>query len=88
MERQGSVFTGLPTFVGMGVFAGSHLLITSGISDRAPGLTLARSNGSFLLGLMGWSFGVLSSSWEPQAGSIHGLEKLKPNLQRMGESIR
>ena len=72
----------------MGVFVGSYLLITRGIADIAPGLTLATSGGFFLLGLVGLSFGVLSSSWDPQPGSVLGFENLKPNVQRMRESIR
>ena len=88
MARRVAVFTGLPTVVGMGVFVGSYLLITRGIADIAPGLTLATSGGFFLLGLVGLSFGVLSSSWDPDPGSVLGFENLKPNLQRMKETIR
>ena len=88
MARRVVVFTGLPSLAGMGVFVGSYVLITKGIADIAPGLTLATSGGFFLLGLVGLSFGVLSSSWDPQPGSLLGLENLKPNLQRMRESIR
>ena len=88
MARRVAVFTGLPTVAGMGVFVGSYLLITRGIADIAPGLTLATSGGFFLLGLVGLSFGVLSSSWDPDPGSLLGFENLKPNLQRMRETIR
>ena len=88
MARRVAVFTGLPTIAGMGVFVGSYLLITRGIAEITPGLTLATSGGFFLLGLIGLSFGVLSSSWDPQPGSILGFENLKPNIQRMRESIR
>ena len=88
MARRVAVFTGLPTVAGMGVFVGSYLLITKGIADIAPGLTLAGSGFFFLLGLAGLSFGVLSSSWDPQPGSLLGLENLKPNIQRMGQSIK
>ena len=88
MARRVAVFTGLPTVAGMGVFVGSYLLITQGIADIAPGLTLATSGGFFLLGLLGLSFGVLSSSWDPDPGSVLGFENLKPNLQRMKETIR
>ena len=88
MARRVAVFTGLPTVAGMGVFVGSYLLITRGIADIAPGLTLATSGGFFLLGLVGLSFGVLSSSWDPDPGSVLGLENLRPNLQRMKETIR
>ena len=68
MARRVAVFTGLPTVAGMGVFVGSYLLITKGIADIAPGLTLAGSGFFFLLGLVGLSFGVLSSSWDQQPG--------------------
>ena len=88
MARRVAVFTGLPTVAGMGVFVGSYLLITRGIADVAPGLTLATSGFFFLLGLVGLSFGVLSSSWETQPGSLLGIENLRPNIQRMRESIR
>ena len=88
MARRVAVFTGLPTIAGMGVFVGSYLLITQGVADIAPGLTLATSGGFFLLGLVGLSFGVLSSSWEPDPGSVLGFENLRPNLQRMRETIR
>ena len=88
MARRVSIFTGLPTVAGMGVFVGSYLLITRGIADIAPGLTLATSGGFFLLGLVGLSFGVLSSSWDPDPGSVLGFENLRPNLQRMKETIR
>ena len=88
MARRVAIFTGLPTVAGMGVFVGSYLLITRGIADIAPGLTLATSGGFFLLGLVGLSFGVLSSSWDPDPGSVLGFENLRPNLQRMKETIR
>ena len=88
MARRVAIFTGLPTVAGMGVFVGSYLLITNGIAEIAPGLTLAASGGFFLLGLVGLSFGVLSASWDSQPGSILGVENLRPNLKRMRESIR
>lgn len=88
MARRVAIFTGLPTVAGMGVFVGSYLLITRGIADIAPGLTLATSGGFFLLGLVGLSFVVLSSSWDPDPGSVLGFENLRPNLQRMKETIR
>lgn len=88
MARRVAVFTGLPSLAGMGVFILSYVLVTQGIADIPPGVTLTGSGAFFLLGLAGLSFGVLSTSWEPQPGSLVGLENLKPNLQRMRESIR
>ncbi len=82
MARRVAVFTGVPTVAGMGVFVGSYLLITKGIADIAPGLTLAGSGFFFLLGLVGLRFGGLSPSWGPQPGSLAGFGDFKPQLQR------
>ena len=88
MARRVAVFTGLPSLAGMGVFVLSYVLMTRGIADIAPGVTLATSGFFFLLGLAGLSYGVLSASWEDDNGTLLGLENVKPNLQRMKESIR
>ena len=88
MARRVVVFTGLPSLAGMGVFVGSYYLVTRGIAEIPPGVTLAASGFCFLLGLLGLSYGVLTSSWEIQPGSLLGLEHFRPNLQRIRESIR
>jgi hypothetical protein len=41
-----------------------------------------------LLGLVGLSYGVLSSSWEDGGGSLLGLEQIQLNLSRLRESVR
>lgn len=46
------------------------------------------SGGCFLLGLVGLSYGVFSSSWEEQPGSLLGGEQIPVNLGRLRESIR
>lgn len=88
MARRVVFFTGLPSVAGMGVFVGSYFVVTRGIAEIPPGVTLAGSGFFFLLGLLGLSYGVLTSSWETQPGTLLGLEHFKPNLQRMRESIR
>ena len=88
MARRVAIATGLPSLMGMGVFVGSYLLVSRGILDIPPGITLVTSGLFFLLGLVGLSYGVLSASWEPQPGTLLGLEHIKPNLQRMRSSIR
>ena len=88
MARRVLVFTGLPSLAGMGVFVGSYVLVTRGMAEIPPGVTLVTSGLCFLLGLVGLSFGVLTSSWEIQAGSLLGLEHFRPNLKRMRDSIR
>ena len=88
MARRIAVATGLPSVLGMGVFVASYLLVSRGIADIAPGLTLLLSGGCFLLGLLGLSYGVLSASWEDQPGTLLGMEQIGVNITRLKESVR
>ena len=88
MARRVAISTGVPSLLGMAVFVVSYLVVSRGILDVPPTMTLLGSGFFFLLGLVGLSYGVLSASWEPQPGSLLGLEHLKPNLQRLRGSIK
>ena len=88
MARRVAISTGVPSLMGMAVFVISYLVVSRGILDVPPSITLLASGFFFLLGLVGVSYGVLSASWEPQPGTILGLEHLKPNLQRLRSSIK
>ena len=83
MARRIAISTGIPTVMGMGVFVASYLLISQKILDSPPGITLVSSGGCFLLGLVGLSYGIFSSSWLEQPGSILGFEQIKPNIRRL-----
>jgi hypothetical protein len=72
----------------MAVFVASYLLVSREIVDIPPSATLLASGGCFLLGLVGLSYGVFSSSWEEQPGSLLGGEQIRVNLSRLRESIR
>ena len=88
MARRVAIATGVPSLMGMAVFVISYLVVSRGILDLPPSITLLGSGFFFLLGLVGLSYGVLSASWEPQPGTLLGLEHLKPNLQRLRSSIK
>ena len=88
MARRVAISTGVPSVMGMAVFVISYLLVSRGILDIPPSITLVASGLFFLLGLAGLSYGVLSASWESQPGTLLGLEHLKPNLQRLRSSIK
>ena len=88
MARRVAIATGVPSLMGMAVFVISYLVVSRGILDVPPGITLLGSGFFFLLGLVGLSYGVLSASWESQPGTLLGLEHLKPNLQRLRSSIK
>jgi hypothetical protein len=88
MARRVAVATGIPSILGMSTFVASYLLVSKGVLDIPPGVTLVMSGGFFLLGLVGLSYGVLSASWEPGAGSLLGLEQIGLNVSRLRSSIK
>ena len=88
MARRVAVATGIPSILGMSTFVASYLLVSKGVLDIPPGVTLVMSGGFFLLGLVGLSYGVLSASWEPGAGSLLGLEQMGLNISRLRSSIK
>tara|TARA_Y100001968_G_scaffold260443_1_gene248022 strand:- start:1482 stop:1922 length:441 start_codon:yes stop_codon:yes gene_type:complete len=88
MARRIAFTTGIPTISGMGVFIGSYVLISKGIADISPTLTLVSSAMCFLLGLLGLSYGILSASWDLNTGSFLGLENIKPNINRMKDAFK
>ncbi|MCP9850480.1 PAM68 family protein [Cyanobium sp. Morenito 9A2] len=88
MVRRIALATGLPTTLGMGVFVVSYMLVSKGLLDIPPGLTLVSSGGLFLLGLVGLSYGVFSASWEEAPGSLLGFEQINVNLARLRSSGR
>jgi hypothetical protein len=88
MVRRIAVATGTPTLLGMGVFVASYLLVSRGVLDIPPGLTLVGSGAFFLLGLLGLSYGVLSASWEELPGTLLGLEQIGVNIGRVRASVR
>ncbi|WP_320676603.1 PAM68 family protein [Prochlorococcus sp. MIT 1300] len=88
MARRVVLTTGLPTVTGMGVFILSYILVTRGIADVPPALTLITSAACFFIGLVGLSYGILSTSWEETNGSFLGFENIKPNISRMRSAFQ
>lgn len=86
MVRRIALATGVPTLLGIGVFVVSYLLVSKGLLDVPPGVTLACSGALFLLGLVGLSYGVFSASWEETPGSLFGFEQISVNLSRLRAS--
>jgi hypothetical protein len=88
MARRVAIATGIPSILGMSTFVASYLVVSKGVLDIPPGVTLVTSGGFFLLGLVGLSYGVLSASWEPGAGSLLGFEQIRVNIGRLRSSIK
>ncbi len=88
MARRIAFTTGIPTLSGMGVFIGSYILISKGIAEISPTITLVSSALCFLVGLLGLSYGILSASWDLNPGSFLGFENIKPNINRMKDAFK
>tara|TARA_B100001029_G_C14743723_1_gene276871 strand:+ start:90 stop:521 length:432 start_codon:yes stop_codon:yes gene_type:complete len=88
MARRIAFTTGIPTLSGMGVFIGSYFLISKGIAEISPTVTLVSSAMCFLLGLLGLSYGILSASWDFNPGSFLGFENIKPNINRIKDAFK
>ena len=88
MARRIAFTTGIPTLSGMGVFIGSYFLISKGIAEISPTVTLVSSALCFLVGLLGLSYGILSASWDFSPGSFLGFENIKPNINRMKDAFK
>ena len=88
MARRIAFTTGIPTLSGMGVFIGSYFLISKGIAEISPTVTLVSSAMCFLVGLLGLSYGILSASWDLNPGSFLGFENIKPNISRIKDAFK
>ena len=88
MARRIAVASGIPSLLGMAVFVISYLLVSRQILDVPTGVTLVASGGLFLLGVLGLSYGVLSSSWETEPGSLLGSEQIGLNFGRLRQDMR
>jgi len=88
MARRIAFTTGIPTLSGMGVFIGSYFLISKGIAEISPTITLVSSALCFLIGLLGLSYGILSASWDFNQGSLLGYENIKPNINRIKDAFK
>ena len=88
MARRIAFTTGIPTLSGMGVFIGSYFLISKGIAEISPTVTLVSSAMCFLVGLLGLSYGILSASWDFNPGTFLGFENIKPNINRMKDAFK
>lgn len=88
MARRIAIATGVPTLLGMGTFIASYLVVSKGLLDIPPAITLVTSGAFFLLGVLGLSYGVLSASWEDGAGSLLGLEQIGVNVGRLRSAFK
>ena len=87
MIKRMALLCGIPTVLGISTFIVSYFIVINGI-DLPPIAVLLVSLGFFGLGVLGLSYGALSTSWEEGGddGSLLGVDEFKVNFARMRQA--
>jgi hypothetical protein len=89
MVRRMALFSGLPTGLGIGVFFTSYLIVSQDWFKLPTLVPLLLTMGCFGLGVIGLSYGILSTSWdEDRIGTWWGWEEFGLNFGRMRSAWR
>jgi hypothetical protein len=89
MVRRMALFSGLPTGLGVGVFFTCYLIVSQDWFKLPTLVPLLLTMGCFGLGVVGLSYGILSTSWdENRVGSWWGWEECTLNFGRMRSAWR
>jgi len=80
MVRWILVFSGIPSGLGLSSFFVNYYLLTNHVIALPPYFTLVESLAFFGLGFLGISYGVFSASWDPEPGSLLGIDEFRRNL--------
>lgn len=88
MLKRMAILSLTPIALGVGVFFLSHYLLTNQIVEFPPVVVLLSTMGCFGLGVVGLTYGMLSASWDEEAGSLVGLSEFKLNFGRMVDAWR
>lgn len=89
MVKRMGFFCGIPTLLGIMTFFVSYMIVVSELFEVPPTAVLFVSLGFFGLGVVGLSYGALSTSWdESTSGSLVGFDEFKLNIGRMQQAWR
>ncbi|MBD0336318.1 MAG: PAM68 family protein [Cyanobacteria bacterium Co-bin13] len=89
MLRRMVIFSGVPTFLGVGVFFLSYFLLVNQVLDLPKYAVFLTTLGCFGLGVVGLSYGALSASWdEDRLGGWFGASEFQTNFGRLTEAWR
>ena len=87
MIKRMAIFCGVPTFLGVSSFFVSYFVVINGLFELPTTAVLFISLGFFGLGVVGLSYGALSTSWdESKPGDLIGFNEFKVNLGRMQQA--
>lgn len=89
MIRRMIIFSGIPTFMGISSFLVFYLIVSQGWFHVPHTAVLLVSMGLFGLGVLGLSYGILSTSWdEERLASWWGWEEFTLNFRRLTSAWR
>ena len=81
-------FFGIPVFGGLAIFVGAFFYSKNTDTIIPPYIIAYATQLPFLLGLIGISYAILSSSWdEDRDGSLLGIDELQLNIKRIQEGF-
>lgn len=81
------VLAGLPVFGGLAIFVGAFFYFKKYDLVVQPAMVAYATQVPFILGLLGITYGILSSSWDKEEGSMLGIDEFKTNLQRVKDGL-
>jgi hypothetical protein len=89
MVRRMALFCGIPTGLGMSSFFIFYSIVSNGWVKIPASAVGTVSLGLFGLGVLGLSYGILSTSWdEDRVGGWLGAQEFRVNLERMTAAWR
>ncbi len=89
MIKRMALFSGIPTILGILSFFVSYFIVINQWFKLPATAVLLVTIGFFGLGVLGLSYGILSTSWEEdRVGSWWGGEEFGINLQRVTSGLR
>ena len=81
-------FFGIPVFGGLSIFVAAFFYSKNSDSIIPPYIIAYATQVPFVLGLIGISYAILSSSWdEDEEGSLLGIDEIKINLKRIQDGF-
>eukprot|EP01041_Mallomonas_annulata_P011407 gene11407-23866_t len=82
-----SAFLGIPVFGGLFLFVTCYFISKKYDIVIPPMMVAYATQVPFIIGLVGITYGILSSSWDEAPGSLLGIDEFKINLDRIKEGL-
>lgn len=89
MVRRMAFFSGIPTSLGILSFFVFYWIVTQELLELPPYTVVLVSMGLFGLGVLGLSYGLISTSWdEARVGTRFGWDEFTTNIKRLAAAWR